>query len=73
MKATLEVHLKEKCESDPLIVGDISSLVLLVVSTGHHTRMCHVPPHVERERTWYCVRGVDPAVQVEHVVWNILK
>ena len=83
-------HLKEQREADPLVVGHVSSLVLLVVcaammehdtwpetrvrhAPGHDPRVGHVPAHVQREGPWYRVGGVDPAVQVEHVVRDVLE
>ena len=42
-------HLKEQREADPLVVGHVSPLVLLVVGAGHDARVGHVAPHVEGE------------------------
>ena len=39
---------------------------------GHDTGMGHVPAHVQGEGPGYCVGRVDPAIQVEHIVRNIL-
>ena len=68
-----EDGLEEEGEADPLIVGDVSSLVLLVVGAGHHTGVGHVPPHVQGERPGDGVGGVDPTVEIEHIVGNVLK
>ena len=51
--------MEEEREADPLVVGDVSSLVLLVVSAGHHSRVGHVSTHVEGEGSGY-------GVPVEH-------
>ena len=52
-------HLKEESESHPLIIRHISSLVLLVVSAGHHSRVGYVSTNVEGEGSGY-------GVPVEH-------
>ena len=44
-----EDGLEEESEADPLVVGHVSPLVLLVVGAGHDARVGHVPPHVEGE------------------------
>ena len=66
-------HLKEECESDPLVICHVSPLVLLIVRAGHDTGVRHVATHVQGEGTWYRVRRVDPAIQVEHIVRDVLK
>ena len=38
----------------------------------HDPRMGHVSAHVQGEGPGYCVGRVDPAIQVEHIVRNIL-
>ena len=58
----MKTYLKEKSEADPLVVGDVSPLVLLVVSAGHHPGVGHVPPHMEGEGPGY---GVPDG---EHVI-----
>ena len=66
-------RLEEEREADPLVVGDVSSLVLLVVGAGHHPGVGHVPPNVQGEGPGDGVGGVDPTVEIEHIVWNVLK
>ena len=69
----MKTYLKEKSEADPLVVGDVSPLVFLVVCRGHHPGVGHLPPHVQGERPGDGVGGVDPAVEVEHLVRDVLE
>lgn len=67
-----QYRLKEECEAHPLVVRHISPLVLLIVSACHDTRVGHVPAHVQGEGPGNGVGRVDPAIQVEYIVRNIV-
>ena len=66
-------YLKKQCESDPLVVGDVSAFVLVVVRGREDARVCDLVSHVEGEGPGDGVGGVDPTVEIEHIVWNVLK
>ncbi len=66
-------YLKKQRESDPLIVGDVSALVLLADVGGEDAGVGDLVADVERQRPGYRVGGVDPAVQVEHVVGHVVR
>ena len=63
-------YLKKKTEADPLVVFMISSLqrVLCFVNA----RMCHIKTNPLPEGTRYGIGGVDPAVSIENILWDIL-
>ena len=70
--ALKKTYLKEQRETDPLIVGDVSSLLLLVRTGLEHTGVGHLLPHLQRECPWDGVGRVDPAVEVENIVRHIV-
>ena len=61
-------YLKKQCESDPLVVGDVSAFVLVVVWGREDARVCDLVSHVEGEGPGDGVGGVDPAEGVENVL-----
>lgn len=65
-------YLEKQSESDPLVVGHVAALVLLIRVGGHDAGVGDLVPHVERERPRDGVGGVDPAVEVEDVVRHVI-
>ena len=65
-------YLKEEREADPLVVGHVSALVLLVDVGRDDPGVRHLVAHVQRERPRDGVGAVDPAVEVEDVVGDVL-
>ncbi len=63
-------YLEEEAEADPLVVLYVSPL--LGIDGLVHTRVGHVDAYPLPEGTGYGVGGVDPAVRVEHVLWDLL-
>jgi len=67
-----KTYLKEQCESDPLVVGDVSPLVLLVRTGLEDSGVSNLIADVEREGPRDGVGGVDPTVQVEDIVRHVV-
>ena len=66
------IYLKKQSESNPLVVGDVSTLVLFINVRGDNSRMGHFIPHVEGQGPGYRISGVDPAVEVKDVIWHVV-
>ena len=63
-------YLEEEAEADPLVVADIAPL--LGVDGFVYAGMSHIDPDPLPEGAGDGVGGVDPAVRVQHVLWNVL-
>ena len=66
------IYLEKQSESNPLVVGDVSALVLLIDVRGDDPRMSHFIPHMEGQGPGYRISGVDPAVEVKDVIWHVV-
>ena len=66
------IYLEKQSESNPLVVGDVSALVLLIDVRGDDPRMSHFIPHMEGQGPGYRISGVDPAVEVKDVIGHIV-
>ena len=64
-------YLKEQAEAHPLVVP-VQLLVLLILGRLH-TWVGHVHTDPLPEGTFHRVRGMNPAVSVEHVLWYIFR
>ena len=64
--------MKEQRESNPLVVGDVSPLLLLVGTRLEDAGMSDLFADMKGQRPRDRVGGVDPAVEVEHVVGHIV-
>ena len=64
-------NLEEEAEADPLVVTDIASL--LGVDGLVDPRVGHVDPDTLPEGAGDGVGGMDPAVRVQYVLWNVLS
>ena len=62
-------YLEEEAEADPLVVLVISPL--LRVQRLVHAGVGDVKANPLPEGTWDGVGGVDPAVRVEHFLWDV--
>ncbi len=45
----MRANLEEQCEPDPLVVGDISSLLLIVMSRCDDPGVRNLSPHMQRK------------------------
>ena len=63
-------HLEEEATEDPLVVAYIAPL--LGVDGLVYAGMGHIDPDPLPEGAGDGVGGVDPAVRVQHVLWNVL-
>ena len=70
-KQKRSTHLKEEAEADPLIVANIAPL--LRVDGLVYAGVGHVDTDPLPEGAGDRVRGVDPAVRVQHVLRNVLS
>ena len=66
------IYLEKQSESNPLIVRNISTLVLLVNAGRNDPRMGDFVPDVQGERPGYRVGRMNPAVEVKDVVRNVI-
>ena len=64
-------YLEEETEADPLVVFDISSFVGIngFVDAG----MGNVDTNPFPKGTGYGVCGVNPAIGIEHIFWDVLS
>ena len=67
----MSIYLEKQTESNPLIVGHVSSFLFLIHIWGHDTRMGNLGSNMQGQGSWDGISGMDPAVEVEHVVWHI--
>lgn len=63
-------YLEEEAEADPLVVLDVSPL--LGIHRLVDARVSHIYAYPLPESAGDRVRGVDPAIRVEHVLWYVL-
>ena len=64
-------YLEEETEADPLVVFMVSSFVGIYGFI--HTGMCYVDTDSFPESTRNCVRGMNPAICVEHIFWYVIS
>ena len=57
-------YLEEETEADPLVVFMVSSFIGIYGFI--HTGMCYVNTDSFPESTRNCIRGVNPAISIEH-------
>ncbi len=63
--------MEKETEANPLVVGHVSSFLFLAHIRGHDTRMGNLDSNMQGQGSWDGISGMDPAVEVEHVVWHI--
>ena len=66
-----DTHLEKETETNPLVVGHVSSFLLLPHIRGHDARMGDLGSDMQGQGSRDGISGMDPAVEVEHVVWHI--
>ena len=64
-------YLEKETETNPLVVGHVSSFFFLPHIRGHDPRMGDLASNMQGQGSWDGISGMDPAVEVEHVVWHI--
>jgi len=62
-------YLKEEAEADPLVVLVVATLVGVKGLVNSGMRDINADPLPEG--TGYRVRRVDPAVRIEHILWDV--
>ena len=64
-------YLKEKAEANPLVISDISSL--LRIYSFVYAWMSNINTNPLPESTGDGVGGMDPAVCVQHILWDVFR
>ena len=66
-----DTHLEKETETNPLVVSHVSSFLFLSHIRGHNPRVGNLCSDMQGQGSRDGISGMDPAVEVEHVVWHI--